>query len=76
MVQMEMPIHALSSKNKNTISYLELPSADLNSWNNKWSKLELNLDSTVETIRLTSKYKELAETKNENENEKRIELTS
>jgi hypothetical protein len=48
----------------------------LNSWNNKWSKLELNLDSTVETIRLTSKYKELAETKNENENEKRIELTS
>jgi hypothetical protein len=35
MVQMEMPIHALSSKNKNTISYLELPSADLNSWNNK-----------------------------------------
>lgn len=45
----------MTSKNKNTISHLEMPYADLNSWN-KYSNLGLNLGSTVETGRLTGKY--------------------
>lgn len=60
--KIKMPIYAFFFKQeksqvkiKNTISYLELPYADLNSWN-KYSNLGLNLGSTVETSRLTGKY--------------------